>query len=82
MLPSAAQITAASEGLFVLEDWHNFGSDYDLILQAWRTNIEAAWSTLPARYEERFRRMWRYYLGASMAALQARHRSADEGSAR
>jgi cyclopropane-fatty-acyl-phospholipid synthase len=71
MLPSAAQIARASEGLFVLEDWHSFGSDYDLTLQAWRTNIDAAWARLPARYDERFRRMWRYYLDSSMAAFRS-----------
>ncbi len=71
MLPSAAQIAACTEGRFVTEDWHNFGTDYDLTLQAWRANIEAAWDRLP-RYDERFRRMWRYYLAASMAAFRAR----------
>jgi len=73
MLPSAAQITAASEGLFVHEDWHNFGADYDRTLQAWRGNIEGAWPRLSARYDECFRRMWRYYLHASMAAFRSRH---------
>ena len=73
MLPSAAQITQALEGLFVLEDWHNFGTDYDRTLQAWRDNVEHAWSALPTRYDERFRRMWRFYLGASMATFRSRH---------
>ncbi|HVI60000.1 MAG TPA: cyclopropane fatty acyl phospholipid synthase [Luteimonas sp.] len=72
MLPSAAQVTEACEGLFVLEDWHNFGPDYDRTLQAWRANVEAAWDHLPERYDERFRRMWRYYLSASMAGFRAR----------
>lgn len=72
MLPSAAQITRAFEGLFVMEDWHGFGPDYDRTLQAWRTNIERAWPSLPARYDERFRRMWRFYLAASMAAFRTR----------
>ncbi|MCA0198593.1 MAG: cyclopropane fatty acyl phospholipid synthase [Proteobacteria bacterium] len=72
MLPSAAQIAAASEGVFVIEDWHNFGSDYDRTLQAWRENIEAAWEWLDPRYDERFRRMWRYYLAGSMAAFRSR----------
>lgn len=71
MLPSAAQIAKAVEGLFVLEDWHGFGPDYDRTLQAWRDNIEAAWQRLPA-YDERFRRMWRFYLAASMASFRAR----------
>jgi len=73
MLPSAEQITEASEGLFVLEDWHNFGADYDRTLQAWRANVERAWPQLDARYDERFRRMWRFYLSASMATFRSRH---------
>jgi cyclopropane-fatty-acyl-phospholipid synthase len=72
MLPSAAQIASASEGLFVIEDWHNFGTDYDRTLQAWRANVEAAWSHLDPRYDERFRRMWRFYLGGSMASFRCR----------
>ena len=72
MLPSAAQVARAVEGRFVIEDWHNFGADYDRTLQAWRDNIEAAWDTLPARYDARFRRMWRYYLAGSMASFRTR----------
>jgi cyclopropane-fatty-acyl-phospholipid synthase len=72
MLPSAAQISAASEGLFVMEDWHGFGPDYDRTLQAWRANIESAWDQLPPRYDQRFRRMWRYYLAGAMASFRAR----------
>ena len=72
MIPSAAQVAAAVEGRFVVEDWHNFGADYDRTLQAWRDNVERAWPSLPARYDERFRRMWRYYLAASMASFRAR----------
>ncbi|HYM86265.1 MAG TPA: cyclopropane fatty acyl phospholipid synthase [Pseudoxanthomonas sp.] len=73
MLPSAAQIAQAVEGLFVIEDWHNFGTDYDLTLQAWRDNVERAWPSLDARYDERFRRMWRYYLAVSMATFRTRN---------
>ncbi len=72
MLPSAAQVAQASEGLFVIEDWHNFGADYDRTLQAWRDNVERAWDSLDARYDERFRRMWRFYLAASMATFRSR----------
>jgi cyclopropane-fatty-acyl-phospholipid synthase len=72
MLPSARQLAAALEGRFVIEDWHNFGADYDRTLQAWRANIEAAWPRLPPRYDERFRRMWRYYLAGAMASFRAR----------
>lgn len=72
MLPSAAQIASAAERRFVLEDWHGFGPDYDRTLQAWRNNVEAAWDRLPPRYDERFRRMWRFYLAASMATFRSR----------
>lgn len=72
MLPSIEQIATAREDLFVIEDWHNFGTDYDRTLQAWRSNIEAAWSRLPSRYDRRFRRMWRFYLAASMAVFRSR----------
>ncbi|MGH8025216.1 MAG: class I SAM-dependent methyltransferase, partial [Pseudoxanthomonas sp.] len=72
MLPSTAQIAQAVEGLFVIEDWHNFGTDYDRTLQAWRENVERAWPPDP-RYDERFRRMWRFYLSASMATFRVRN---------
>jgi cyclopropane-fatty-acyl-phospholipid synthase len=73
MLPSAEQIAHAREGLFVIEDWHNFGADYDRTLMAWRANFDAAWPQLQAKYDERFRRMWRFYLSASAAVFRTRH---------
>ena len=66
------QIATALEGRFVVEDWHGFGPDYDRTLQAWRANIEAAWERLPPRYDARFRRMWQFYLAASMASFRVR----------
>jgi len=72
MIPSAAQITAASEGLFVLEDWHNFGAYYDTTLMAWFSNFEAAWPSLRATYSERFYRMWKYYLLSCAGGFRAR----------
>jgi cyclopropane-fatty-acyl-phospholipid synthase len=30
-------------GQFVIEDWHNFGADYDATLLAWYANFERAW---------------------------------------
>lgn len=72
MLPSIAQIGSAIERLFVMEDWHNFGADYDKTLLAWHNNIERAWEELPERYNERFRRMWRFYLLSSAATFRSR----------
>ncbi len=61
-LPSASTITRAIEPHFVIDDWHNFGQDYDRTLLAWRDNFDAAWPRLSARHDERFYRMWTYYL--------------------
>lgn len=72
MLPSIAQLGAAMEGLFVMEDWHNIGPDYDKTLMAWYTNFENAWDRLKHTYDERFRRMWRFYLLSSAAGFRAR----------
>ncbi|KKB76185.1 cyclopropane fatty acyl phospholipid synthase [Devosia limi DSM 17137] len=73
MLPSIAQIGTATEKLFVMEDWHNFGADYDRTLMAWHANFVAAWPQLEASYGPRFYRMWRYYLNVFAALFRARH---------
>jgi len=72
MLPSMAQIAMAVEDLWVLEDWHGFGADYDRTLMAWYENFERRWGEIAASYGERFRRMWRFYLLSSAAAFRAR----------
>lgn len=72
MLPSIAQLGKAMEGLFIMEDWHNFGPYYDPTLMAWHKNFEAAWPELKDKYGERFRRMWNYYLLSSAGGFRAR----------
>ncbi len=62
MLPSASQITKASEGNFILQHWHNFGTHYDKTLMAWHQNFNENWHKIKTNYDERFRRMWNYYL--------------------
>ena len=59
---SAVEISTAVEGRFIIEDWHNFGADYDRTLMAWWDRFQRAWPQLEARYGKRFYRMWRYYL--------------------
>ena len=61
-LPSAQELAQALEGRFLIEDWHNFGADYDRTLMAWWQRFDDAWPDLRAHYNERFYRMWRYYL--------------------
>jgi len=71
-LPSIGQIGEAAGGLFVTEDLHNFGADYDKTLMAWHANFEAAWPQFKDRLGERFYRMWRYYLLSCAGAFRAR----------
>ena len=73
MLPSIAQIGTATEKLFVMEDWHNFGADYDRTLMAWLDRFEAAWPRLADQYDQRFYRRWRYYLASFAALFRARN---------
>jgi len=72
MLPSPKQITAAAEGLFVLEDWHNFRADYDKTLMQWYKNFTRNWNKIKNSYDDRFYRMWTYYLLSSAGLFRAR----------
>jgi len=71
-LPSARQLSRALEGRFLIDDWHNFGQDYDKTLMAWWQRFDAAWPELEERYDERFYRMWRYYLMCCAGLFRSR----------
>lgn len=73
LIPSMKQISASIEKLFVVEDWHNFGADYDATLMAWFRNFDSSWGKLKEKYDERFYRMWKYYLLSCAAAFRSRH---------
>lgn len=73
MLPSARQIANAAEGRVALEEWQNLASYYEKTLLAWWSNFQAAWPVLRRRYDERFRRMWRYYLLVCAGSFRIRH---------
>lgn len=72
-LPSLHQITGAVEGIFVIEDIHNFGPDYGKTLKAWDENFCNHWQRIEAKYDQRFYRMWRYYLNSCAAAFRVRN---------
>ncbi|HFC10597.1 MAG TPA: cyclopropane fatty acyl phospholipid synthase [Candidatus Kaiserbacteria bacterium] len=72
MLPSIKQIGESIEKIFVMEDWHNFGTDYDKTLMAWFENFENNWQHLSEKYDERFYRMWKYYLLSCAGLFRAR----------
>ncbi len=73
MLPSIAQISKAIEGLFVMEDLHNLGPHYEKTLLAWHENFQIAWNRLKNKYDEKFKRMWDYYLLSCAGAFRARN---------
>ena len=72
-LPSVAQIGEAIDRVFILEDWHNFGPDYDKTLMAWFENFDRAWPQLEAKYGKRFYRMWKYYLLSCAGMFRSRY---------
>jgi cyclopropane-fatty-acyl-phospholipid synthase len=72
-IPSLAQIASAIDGVFVMEDLHAIGADYDPTLMAWYQNFEHAWPSLRDMYGDRFFRMWRYYLLSCAGAFRARN---------
>lgn len=71
-IPSIKEIAASAEGLFVIEDVHNFGPDYDKTLMAWQKNFQKAWPKLKTKYDDRFFRMWNYYLLSCAGSFRAR----------
>ena len=71
-LPSIAQIGNSIEGLFVMEDWHNLGEHYEKTLLAWHKNLNNAWIQLKNKYDEKFRRMFEYYLLSCAGSFRAR----------
>ena len=72
-LPTAQRIAKAAEGLFVMEDWHNFGIDYSKTTKAWFENFNRNWEKIKSEnYDERFYRMWKYFLLSQSGAFRAR----------
>jgi cyclopropane-fatty-acyl-phospholipid synthase len=72
-LPSIAQIATATEGLFVMEDWHNFGQDYDLTLLAVFEKFDKNWDKLKIKYGENFYKIWKYFLLSFTGGFRARY---------
>lgn len=72
MLPSVQQISDAIYGFFIIEDWHNFGTDYDKTLMAWFSNFDSGWDKLNQNYNERFYRMWKFFLLSCAGTFRSR----------
>lgn len=72
MLPSVKLLSGAMENCFVIEDLHNFGADYDRTLMEWYRNFQANWEGLKDDYDEKFYRLWCYYLLSCAGGFRAR----------
>jgi cyclopropane-fatty-acyl-phospholipid synthase len=66
-LPSGQQLLKASEKYFVMEDWHNFGADYDKTLMAWSENFNKEW---PRLKEMDTIKVWKEHFIKSMPKLK------------
>jgi len=73
VIPSLAQISKAVERNLIIEDVHNFGPDYDKTLMAWHSNFTKHYPELKDSYDERFYRMWEFYLLSCAGAFRARN---------
>ncbi|MEW6644279.1 MAG: cyclopropane-fatty-acyl-phospholipid synthase family protein [Pseudomonadota bacterium] len=64
MLPSPGVLKSLGErfGIPIIRE-RIFGQDYARTLATWRDNFRAAWPSLtPQGFDDRFRRLWEYYL--------------------
>lgn len=75
-IPSLTQICHAVENIFTIEDVHNFGLYYYPTFMSWFRNFNKNWKKIAVtnfeKYNERFYRMWKYYLLSSAGISKAR----------
>ena len=72
VLPPAPDLARHVSDFYTIEDWHNFGADYDHTLMAWYERFNQAWPDLRQKYGERFKRMFDYYLLVCAGSFRAR----------
>jgi len=71
-LPSLDKIMISVKKLFIIEDLHVFGNDYERTLIEWYKNFVSNWDKLKGIYDKRFFRMWRYYLNSFIGLFRTR----------
>lgn len=62
-------IVEVSEKYFVMEDWYNFGVDYDMILMVWYECFFVSWLEIVDNYFECFKCMFIYYLNVCVGVF-------------
>lgn len=71
-MPSPPELMKSFEGLFIIDDLQNFGTHYDKTLMSWYHRFQESWPELEEQYDERFRRMWEFYLLFFAGGFRAR----------
>ena len=72
-IPKLENLIMRAQDLFVLEDLHNFGADYELTLLEWENNLVNGWDKLKDKYSEDLRTLWLAYLHGAQGLLGGRH---------
>ena len=73
-IPSQKEITHNIEHIFIIDDWHNFGCDYDKTLMRWYENFVRTYHSFKSDYyDERFFRTWSFYLLSCAGCFRARN---------
>jgi len=72
-LPTIQDIGRATGESMVMEDWHNFGADYDRTLMAWLDRLDVWAATEACSLSNEQLRMWRYYLATYAACFRVRN---------
>jgi cyclopropane-fatty-acyl-phospholipid synthase len=73
MLPCPSALNAAARNAgFAIETAHTFAASYAQTLKEWRERFDAQWPAISMQgFDERFRRMWQYYLAYCEGGFRA-----------
>ena len=74
MLPSESRLAPVIAGAGMSwDETERFGADYAATLDLWGGRFEAAWERIAAgtRFDDRFRRLWRFYLAYCEAGFRS-----------
>ncbi|MEM6464545.1 MAG: cyclopropane fatty acyl phospholipid synthase [Pseudomonadota bacterium] len=75
VVTSIPRLEKAFRGLLVVEELRNIGAHYETTLMSWWNQFDARYQNLKqanARYDERFYRMWKFYLLSCAGMFRSR----------
>ena len=75
VLPSPAAFNESiTRAELVISDAYYFGKSYAETLRRWQQSFDSKWNDIsPLGFDERFRRMWKYYLSYCEAGFESGH---------